>query len=1400
MAIDLTVVIDDKKAVNQFRRLRKEAADAVSGMSKEFDKMDSAVDDFAENIELSKKYIEELKRKYQEVSAALSKAPLGSKERAVLGMELRNINNELKAEEKAIRDAETALKSQERTYASLESEMKDVKNEMAQLEMAGQRNSTRYKELEDRLGQLATAHKKVQLEQKKLSTGATQWAGIQSGLQGVLGAFAAGQGIIGAFTSDTEKLVKIQTRLQSIMGIIMGMTQVSKTLHETSEFRTTTLTKVTELWNAANQKVAAGLVKVGVSANVASVAAKAFTASMTLGLSVAISAAIAGINKLITKYNETHKTAEEFAKLQKNFFDDYARSVASSAANIIAKFEKLKEEYESLGDSLEAKEKLIQDNKNAFKDLGAEINTVNDLENLFVQNEEAFKKSVMMKAKAAAGMALAADIYEESIKKMVQAENLDIESRDEKTRWGKTKTTFSAKGLTDEQNEKLNDIINNEIYKLSVANNQALAAGATFDQVMSPEQIKEAGIKAGEAYIEGIRTELKKEQDELDEDAMKIIKKAAEWKEGSFKALSDAGITPSNEATYNNDRNLALSSISLKTGRDKELKATDQWLKDELESIRATKEQIKESLGDLDADTLKKFEEREENARKEALKRRHDINKKYDDEIKDQNENLAESIKKEARNRKRLQEDNENMAEEARINAMSEGYDKTVAARNLSHKKELQQLERQKEDYIEQVVAEEKAVFKAREEAKLRNAQGEGRSYEMQRFDIDKARAGVDTSDFDAAIKVTIDKQVNYTEINLNQLLDKYASYEDKKQQLLIAYLEESDVLQAEYERTGDERFKRSLEERHKAYQQALASLEQEFNTTDFQLIFGDHAKQSMETLAKAAELIKKKIKELGDNANPETVKALYDELNEIENLQISNPFEGWDASMMGVIKQLYQIRNLEDEITKLNNQGQKKEADAVKGKLEKSQSDLAKSLAATGASEFASALSSAADSMKQIAEITGDVQLGETAEVLSGIAQNFSAAAQGAASGGWIGAIVGGVTDAIGQISNYLVELKIEEERSKAALRSFAEEIERMKFKLNEDDFSGIFGEKTLAKAKEAYKLYTEAWDAYYNGDYNAYQYTKYKGFLSWGHSWNPIDVNSLGQTTVQMKKNGKKLKSLAEIYPEIFNEDGSLNLAAAEAALANYAGIADGEFDTAYKALEGAVELQKQINENSEILDGIIGEYTQEMATNLSESIFDSILTGADAWDTFKQKGSQTILALGKQMLTELIMSQILEDDTKQYQKRLREALGRGDTEAFSEIYVEMMNDLHKNMEMGIEAAQNWIDDMKEQGFDMSAISGQTASAKGFQAMSQDTGDELNGRFTDIQGKVTDIRDYVLLVLQRNDATLNETLNIRDIMIQMNGNVADIRTYTSVLPEMRDTMERMNRKLDEI
>jgi hypothetical protein len=82
----------------------------------------------------------------------------------------------------------------------------------------------------------------------------------------------------------------------------------------------------------------------------------------------------------------------------------------------------------------------------------------------------------------------------------------------------------------------------------------------------------------------------------------------------------------------------------------------------------------------------------------------------------------------------------------------------------------------------------------------------------------------------------------------------------------------------------------------------------------------------------------------------------------------------------------------------------------------------------------------------------------------------------------------------------------------------------------------------------------------------------------------------------------------------------------------------------------------------------------------------------------------------------------------------------------------------------------------------------------------MSQETGSELNGRFTDIQGKVTEIRSFVMELMTTGKLQYAETINIRDIMIQINGNVADIKAYTKVLPDMLDSMNSMNKKLDNL
>lgn len=274
-------------------------------------------------------YLKELEQKYKDVSDTVKNLPFSPKKTEMTGT-LKNLKKEID-EEKAALDGLRA-KYSEMTSGSVESfrmKLMQITNQLMAMRLAGEQNTQEYKELEKEMGRLATVMREVQQTRMADSTGATQWHGMIEGLQGLMGAYSVGSGIIGMFTKDQEKLMQIQTKMQSVMGVLMGMQQIANTLHSTSTFRLRTLKAVTDLWNTANTKAAAGLRALGVSAGVANVASKALMATLSLGLSVAIGAVIGLLNKLANKHAEARKKAEESAKAQQEAFENYADSVAA---------------------------------------------------------------------------------------------------------------------------------------------------------------------------------------------------------------------------------------------------------------------------------------------------------------------------------------------------------------------------------------------------------------------------------------------------------------------------------------------------------------------------------------------------------------------------------------------------------------------------------------------------------------------------------------------------------------------------------------------------------------------------------------------------------------------------------------------------------------------------------------------------------------------------------------------------------------------------------------------------------------------------------------------------------------------------------------------------------------
>lgn len=511
---------------NAFRAAQSSSDKSTKSIEGNFLKMSDSMEELPKIINDQKNAISQLEKQYKKVQDSFNKLS-PSKAKAVLGEEMNSIKKTIDEEKEALRQLVEKQKEYNQSNISVRTQMTNVRNEMTQLELAGQKNSARYRELEQELGRLGTAYGKIQYEQRALSTGATQWGGIISGIQGLSGAFAAAQGVIGLFVTDNKELAKIQTRLQAVMAITIGMQQVSNTLHETSAFRMTTVRRVTELYAAAQTKLATSL---GISA----VAAKVLMASLTLGLSVAITAIIA----LISKWSSSQKKAAEeqrhIIEVQKKFLD--------TTGGQIAVYEKLRKGWNDLGNNLAAKKKFITENADEFKKLGIAISGVKDAENLLVKNRDAFLESLNQRAMAAASMELATEKYKEVLKK-----KLELSSTSKTT----TKTMTYGSSVTGGMRTESYEVENKEYTRLEKEIEIAQKSADSFIQknIESISKSNEILAKAGLNTItqseqaENEAEKRRKLQEKLDSELLAIQKQNQEdeidlMEEGTDKKLA----------------------------------------------------------------------------------------------------------------------------------------------------------------------------------------------------------------------------------------------------------------------------------------------------------------------------------------------------------------------------------------------------------------------------------------------------------------------------------------------------------------------------------------------------------------------------------------------------------------------------------------------------------------------------------------------------------------------------------------------------------------------------------------------------------------------------------------------------------------------------------------------
>lgn len=250
-----------------------------------------------------------------------------------------------------------------------------------------------------------------------------------------------------------------------------------------------------------------------------------------------------------------------------------------------------------------------------------------------------------------------------------------------------------------------------------------------------------------------------------------------------------------NKSTYQQDLAKAKSDWeSAKKGYEtllKDQKATSEQVKNAREDMQS-KEKAYKDLGGITGSSLT---EQENQAKKETEKQL-----KQQEGIRSQNDKISEIERKQAIQRKRQAEDMEMEISRSEINAMADGSEKKRMQRELDNRKEIQSLERQKEDMIQAVIQAEKEIFDAQEELKVK----ENNKYQKKTFDSSKVDTGKISSIWDTIMENTskkqLDDKIRDQEVAWNEYLIKFGNYQQKR----LAIIEKYDKAIKEAETAGD--------------------------------------------------------------------------------------------------------------------------------------------------------------------------------------------------------------------------------------------------------------------------------------------------------------------------------------------------------------------------------------------------------------------------------------------------------------------------------------------------------------------------------------------------------------------------------------------------------------------
>lgn len=564
LAADVTAcrkVLEEERAVLEgLEKEHREAEKSVRNLREEYGRISleeeraaASGKSLTDRIREQKEVIGQIESDIKSLEKAYQGAAPGKAKVAAL--------DELNAAKKALEEEKGTLAGlqaeQEKTREGskrLSMQLRELQDSMARMRLEGKQDTEEYRKMAQQAALLSDTLADLNTQTKILSDDDANLQGFMSGVSGLAGLFTTATGALSLFASENENLAKIQTRVQSVMAITMGLQQVFNTLNKDSAFRLVTVVKMKNLLTAANTRLAVAL---GISTG----AAQALMATLTLGLS----AVITGLVVAWDRYSDAQAKAAEKAREMVKIESDGRAQMLKTRFEIESTLASLKE---FTGTREEEKNKVKELNSKYGETFGY-YDTLAQWYDILISKSDAYIQMLFLQAKAQSMVNKAVELDAKVAEAQAKPES------DYDTWWGyggKVDRFFSS-NASYKGNNNGRWLKQEEVERLTKERDEWLEK-AQSEMQKSVELAKSSGL-GGHAKPDP--NAAKKEQQSEEQRASELLKLQMKNRQAEIDLLKESGEKRRRQIRLNYDKEIAELAAQEKKWKDAQKgKLTDE--------------------------------------------------------------------------------------------------------------------------------------------------------------------------------------------------------------------------------------------------------------------------------------------------------------------------------------------------------------------------------------------------------------------------------------------------------------------------------------------------------------------------------------------------------------------------------------------------------------------------------------------------------------------------------------------------------------------------------------------------------------------------------------------------------------------------------------------------------